>query len=328
MHPTEVCSGSTIKGTDQNRHLHRSRVIDSVTTAKEKEMDLVFAFVVFTALVFPPVLAIQTPSIAVIQGNADECPADVDREATRQDIRSTVLNLLQNVTIVPTCGEGLWKKVVSFDMKDPSQQCPSQWREYSSIRSCGRPTGASGCVSVTFTTNNYQYSKVCGRAIGYQFYSPDAFGRLISLPTGTADDNYVDGLSVTHGRFPRKHIWTFAAGLNEANEDTHTNHYRFACPCAAPNDPRFGTPPPSYVGDNYFCEAGHSAPNWSHDHHSEPLWDGQGCLNSECCTFNTPPWFSVQLPSPTSEDIEVRNCGDQGTNNEDTTVELLEIYVQ
>ena len=67
-------------------------------------------------------------------------------------------------------------------------------------------------------------------------------------------------------------------------------------PCAAPNDTRFGTPPPSYVGDNYFCEAGHSAPNWSREHHSEPLWDGQECVNSECCTFNTPHWFSVQLP--------------------------------
>ena len=192
-------------------------------------MDLVFAFVVFTALVFPPVLAIQTTSIAVIQGNGDECPADQDREATRQDIRSTVQNLLQNVTIVPTCGEGLWKKVVSFDMKDPSQQCPSPWREYSSIRSCGRPTGASGCVSVMFSTNNVQYNKVCGRAIGYQFYSVDAFGRFMDLPTGTADDNYVDGLSVTHGLFPRKHIWTFAAGLNEPNEVSDPFFWRFAC---------------------------------------------------------------------------------------------------
>ena len=47
-----------------------------------------------------------------------------------------------------------------------------------------------------------------------------------------------------------------------------------------------------------------------------------------CCTgTNTPPWFSVNLSSPTSDDIEVRIMGTESTDNEDTPIALLEIYV-
>jgi hypothetical protein len=63
----------------------------------------------------------------------------------------------------------------------------------------------------------------------------------------------------------------------------------------------------------------------------DPLWDGQQCDDEgTCCTgANTPPWFSVDLPSPTSDDIEVRICGDEDTKyNEDTPIQLLEIYIQ
>ena len=48
---------------------------------------------------------------------------------------------------------------------------------------------------------------------------------------------------------------------------------------------------------------------------NDPLWDCQQCDNEgTCCTgTNTPPWFSVDLGHPTSDDIEVRIC-----HNEDT----------
>jgi hypothetical protein len=39
-------------------------------------------------------------------------------------------------------------------------------------------------------------------------------------------------------------------------------------------------------------------------------------------------WFSVNLSSPTSDDIEVRIMGSESTHNEDTPIELLEFYVQ
>ena len=46
--------------------------------------------------------------------------------------------------------------------------------------------------------------------------------------------------------------------------------------------------------------------------------------------YNSPPWFSVTLPDVTTEDIEVHNCANinQETNNEDSPIGLLEIYVQ
>ena len=40
------------------------------------------------------------------------------------------------------------------------------------------------------------------------------------------------------------------------------------------------------------------------------------------------PLFSVQLPAPTTDMIEVSICADESTDNEDTPIELLEICVQ
>ena len=52
-------------------------------------------------------------------------------------------------------------------------------------------------------------------------------------------------------------------------------------------------------------------------------------MRATCCTgANTPPWFSVDLPDSTSDDIEVRICHDQDTTDEDTPIQLLELHVQ
>ena len=63
---------------------------------------------------------------------------------------------------------------------------------------------------------------------------------------------------------------------------------------------------------------------------NDPLWDGQQCdSEGTCCTgANTPPWFSVELPDSTGDDIEVCICQDEGTTNEDSPFQLLELYVQ
>ena len=47
-----------------------------------------------------------------------------------------------------------------------------------------------------------------------------------------------------------------------------------------------------------------------------------------CCTNKTLPRFRKELPNPTSDDIEVRICGDEGTETEVTPVEVIENYVQ
>ena len=91
-----------------------------------------------------------------------------------------------------------------------------------------------------------------------------------------------------------------------------------------------GYEPPSYVGSNYYCESAHKDYCWVINRFfpDDPLWDGQQCDNDEatCCTgTNTPPWFSVDLPDSTSDDIEVRMCHDQDTTDEDTPIQLLDL---
>ena len=225
------------------------------------------------------------------------------------------------------CGTGLWKQIAFFDMSDPSEQCPRGWRGYSSdstngVRCCGRPvTDRSSCPAVFYGTNGYRYSKVCGRAIGYQQGSPDGFASIVNAEPSTETVNgiYVDGVSVTHGN-PRTHIWTFAVGVHELGSSGNQHN----CPCDG------GASPPPFVGNNYFCETGDDTPNVElhRFYYEDPLWDGFDCHNTTCCLKNSPPWFKVQLTGPTTDDIEVRICGDQRTGDEDSPISLLEIYVQ
>jgi hypothetical protein len=222
------------------------------------------------------------------------------------------------------CGDGLWNKIIDLDMTDPAQECPRGWRGYEgSVRCCGRPVLVrSSCPAVFFPVNGYQYSKVCGRALGYQQGSPDGFASDDSgEPSETIDGMYVDGVSLTHGN-PRMHIWTFAAGLLENGDNEVNNLHR--CPCDS------GQQPPAFVGQNYFCETGDHdlTHNRSRFYKDDPLWDGKNCVKSTCCTYHNPPWFSVKLPKPTTDAIEVRICGDQSTEDEDSPIAQLEIYVQ
>ena len=174
------------------------------------------------------------------------------------------------------------------------------------IRVCARPNSTEGtCPGVLYHASS-QYSKVCGRVIGYQFGSPSAFERGV-VEGRTIDEAYVEGVSITHGRNPRKHIWSYAAGSSEQNGCSHSK-----CPCVNIG----GHEPPSYVGNNYFCESAYQGTCYLSNRFfpDDPLWDGQQCDNDEdtCCTgANTPPWFSMDLPDSTSDDIEVRICHDQ-----------------
>ena len=116
---------------------------------------------------------------------------------------------------------GGWVRVANLNMTDPDQQCPENLQlSYTNqpIRLCGKRTDGPSCDSVTFTTYGVQYRQVCGRVRGYQFGSTDPFERFTYCPAPcTIDSPYVDGVSITHGASPRKHIWTYAAGIYEYN---------------------------------------------------------------------------------------------------------------
>jgi dynein heavy chain len=161
---------------------------------------------------------------------------------------------------------------------------------------------------------------------GYQYGSPGAFNLHGRPPINSPDDNYVDGVSITHGMPPRTHIWTYAAGVSGATSSDHSGN----CPCANPAAAT-NVLPPHFIGDNYFCESGNQERRTevgSNFFADDPLWDGEQCEGECCSNGKSPPWFSVTLPNPTSDDIEVRICGDEGIHNEDSPVQLLEIFVQ
>ena len=260
---------------------------------------------------------------------------DADDHTCYSSVESVVAHISTNIIpsflsglkSVPQCGDGLWYRVAYLNMSNSTHECPSPWMEIrsTSVRTCGRSTstGAS-CSSETFFTRALQYSKVCGRVIGYQYGSPGAFNLHGRPPTNSPDDNYVDGVSVTYGT-PRTHIWTYAAGVS----GTTSFDLSGSCPCANPAATT-NVLPPHFVGDNYFCESGNQEETTevSNFFEDDPLWDGEQCEGECCSNGRSPPWFSVILPNPISDDIEVRICGDEGTDNEDTPVQLLEIFVQ
>ncbi len=222
--------------------------------------------------------------------------------------------------------------MVYLDMTNSSHQCPGDLEEVtlSGKRLCGRSAdaGFSSCASANILTNGTQYSQVCGRIIGYQYGITGAF-YWVNAST-LIDSYYVDGIAITHGPpGSRGHVWTFANGWYETRDD------QAACPCAhnAPSSSVYADYIPTFIGQDYFCESGNvERPPASHLYPNDPLWDGNGCISAgnTCCQFNNPPWFTKQLSTHTSDDLEVRVCGKDNRNvyYRDTFAELIELYIK
>ena len=227
-----------------------------------------------------------------------------------------------------SCGgiTGGWMRVTRLNMTNSSHTCPAGLKLLTTPkRLCAMNIDGVGCSSATFNIHGIRYTHVCGKIIGYQQGSPDAFGRYYHIRSLTIDDNYVDGISLTHGRNPRKHIWTFAAALHEV---IPAYLRQYICPCTNIHNP-VTIPIPPFVGSDYFCDTASETAYQNKFYPNDPLWDGQGCgrLNT-CCSFNNPPWFMKELPSSTSDDIEMRLCSDEARSNEDINFETVELYVR
>ena len=255
-------------------------------------------------------LPVEIPPVTIPGlGAIGQCPLDGQRQAARETLRNTTQEIITLLAdpIVQNCGFGNWRRVFYLNTSTPDQVCPGQWPLLTSpVRGC---TGAgSTCRSAFSDVVNTAYSKVCGRITGVGVATPDAFQRVNPI-TARLEDNYLDGVSVTHGGVgSRTHIWTFGAGLGR-------------CPCDNPD--RIGAPlPPAEVGDNYFCDRIEPSQN-------SIVWTGEGCvMDDTCCTFNNPPYFSVQLSAATTDRIELRICVDQDNGDERMVVQFAEIYVQ
>ena len=209
---------------------------------------------------------------------------------------------------------GGWRRIVDIDIS-AGDDCPSGWTKAnkSGYSFCQKSFNGAGCSSANFTTNGITYQKVCGKARGYQKGHPnlgDAFNTL------TINSYYVNGLSITYGN-PRQHIWTYANG------DYDISNTRY-CPC----DNSGGTTP-SFVGNNYYCESGRgSIDNHTAYYFDDPLWDGSGCIYSNCCGVPNQPWFYRQLSESTSADIEARLCDKRSFGAGFTMINQLELYIQ
>ena len=264
-------------------------------------------------------------AIRTLQGGGNgQCPSVEEREKARNELHQFVASAI--ATTMPTmtgCSGPGWRRVAFINMTDTSYNCPTGLNLTSySKRTCGRShTTWGGCSSTTFSVGGLPYSQVCGRIKGYQFGETTAFYR-----SGNGIDSYyVDGISLTHGEpGSRQHIWTFASGLEEG---VIANWLSFSCPCDTSQYFRA----PYFVGNDYFCESGRNTaytrvyvlyPN-------DVLWDGRDCTsNSTCCQFNNPPWFTKNLTTATTNDIELRLCTSYTPNYNDVPIELIELYVQ
>ena len=225
-----------------------------------------------------------------------------------------------------SCGGYGWRRVVYLNMTDPHTTCPSGWNMTGySKRTCGRnSTGQRTCSSATFPVSGGEYNSVCGRIKAYQWGFTTAFYNYHYRVVTTIDGVYASGVSVTHGT-PRNHIWTFVTGVSEEN---HPTSYQ-VCPCDATSTIRI----PPFVGNDYFCESGinegYGGSRHLILHPNDTLWDGEDCVpSSTCCSLHNPPYFTKQLPTPTTDDIEARICLNYPLQYENVAVELVELYVQ
>ena len=219
-------------------------------------------------------------------------------------------------------GDGVWTRVAYVDMRDPDQESPSGLGSSEAsaagktVRVCTRAYH-QGCSTTSFHTFGIEYSRVCGRVIGYQRGGISPFDGYRRIENATLEAPYVEGVSLTYGRLPRKHIWTFACAPSD-----HTSTFQPSCECERTR--------PLFIGDDYFCDTGSRSHAqlgaWYLD---DPLWDGQGCGGTNtCCSLHNPPWFCKDLPEPTTEDIELRLCGFSTNYYHSANIEQVELYIQ
>lgn len=252
-----------------------------------------------------------------LNATAGACP-------TSQQVQTAVAQIKTGIEdILSTCGGPTWRNVAMLNMMDPAQSCPSVLAQISApIRACQCTAPHVNTVScsepITFTVGS-SYSKVCGKITAYQYREPISFYAYHNYNQQDLNSVYVSGLSLTHGLADnREHIWTFAGASNQVDQT------QFQCPLSAAQTPPF-------VGNDYFCDSGNPSGAPAAQYYlDDPLWDGQGCDADPDlrCLNNNPPWFSKMLPKPTTDDIDLRVCGDQRVSVANFGIEQIVLYVQ
>lgn len=230
------------------------------------------------------------------------------------------------------CGDqkGGWMRIYSFDTS-VGHACPVGWYKHETLNLCTGKNLLAGCYSAYFPSYDVNYKRVCGMVKAYQKGTTNAFyptsyflGKDKSITPDKAsasiDGVYVDGISITFGK-PRKHVWTYAAGLSDNGKYPCCN-----CPCAKYSGPL----PPTFVQEHYYCESGNTENAIASTfYNNDILWDGKLCTEYDnCCSQPGMPWFFRIFPKRVEGDFEVRICTDQNYHDEGILVEAMEIYIQ
>ena len=282
-----------------------------------------------------------TPGAPCLPGLSYNYPADGCKEIVKNNpqsfngwywVRDSSDNTTKRVYCYPSghtsCGEGVWMRIGYFDMGGNLAECPESLERFAVSGSwyCRR-TAIRGCTSVHFSALGKNYTAVCGMVEAYQYGSMDGF--VQSTASKTPDDLYVDGISITHGSSPRRHLWTYAVGLN-ANPDPGYNH-ALQCPCTAAGTSRTL---PTFLRNDYYCSSENPSGNSFINARLYPdrLWDNSGpsCVSgSTCCNNPEQPWFKKKLTQPANEDVEMRWCADQSrVSDEATATTRVELYIR
>ncbi len=221
------------------------------------------------------------------------------------------------------CGGGVWTRVANVDMTTPSHKCPSGLETVTSPKRSCRKTVEVGSSSTFFSTYEQPYSKVCGKVIGYQRSTTDAFQPYYNHRHYTADNCYADGVLLSYNS-PKQHIWTFAAMPDEFHKNT-----LYGCRCEPLS---FQGAIPEFVGEDYFCETGvNSGSRYTSGQYymENALWDGQGFGKfPDGCMGTRSPWFKKEYTYSINSNIELRICMDSDRHNEDVLVEQIHLYIQ
>ena len=226
-----------------------------------------------------------------------------------------------------SCGEGVWMRIGYFDMGGNLAECPEPLERFAvNGRWYCRRTVTGGCTSVHFSALGKDYTAVCGMVEGYQYGHMDSFEH--SSASKTPDDLYAEGISITHGSSPRRHLWTYAVGQNANPNPRYSPTDQ--CPCTTEGSSRTL---PTFLGNDYYCDSGNpNRSSISSAHlYLDRLWDNTGpsCVSgSTCCDNPGQPWFKRKLAEPANEDVEMRWCGNELPIDEATATYRVELHIR
>ena len=205
-----------------------------------------------------------------------------------------------------------WTRIAYLNIDENPISCPSELEVRSADTAnpplCRRDSNIAGCSSVIYPSNGTSYSQVCGTVRLHQQETPDGFqSHNINIPRNnqSVNQNYVDGVSLTHGTSPnRAHIWTYTAVIKFGDDIDR---------CTICDRDK-----PFYIGTNFTCTAEHCIA-WPCDLTNAIWTNGLPCFGNET--------FYRQLSESTTDNIEMRVCRDQGRHDEDILISYVELFV-